>query len=225
MFLNEECIHVNIRSCSRVATTLGYHFTMSTSIAHPPSRLVTGARNGAIKLWNYNNGQCIRSLDKGMHPTMCVVHSVVGGIKQEHWASYLGKIQLCIIEYVRRSVQGYKAHVMSCDVMWAHVISWRPCDVMWFHGDMWCLWCHVRSCDVCDVVWCHVMCLRYNITQFLFLSHASERNTYWCMRPQWWCCVCMSVGNSEEVTDMKFVSVNLNRLAVTSMHCRLNACV
>ena len=27
-------------------------------------------------------------------------------------------------------------------------------------------------------------------------------------------CVCMFVGNSEEVADMKFVSVNLNRLAL-----------
>lgn len=27
-------------------------------------------------------------------------------------------------------------------------------------------------------------------------------------------CVCMFVGNSEEVADMKFVSVNLNRLAI-----------
>lgn len=45
----------------------------------PPHRLVTGARNGTIKLWNYNNGQCIRSLDKGMH----VVQSAVGEIKQK----------------------------------------------------------------------------------------------------------------------------------------------
>ena len=29
------------------------------------SRLVTGTQNGQLKLWNYNNGHCIRILDKG----------------------------------------------------------------------------------------------------------------------------------------------------------------
>ena len=28
-------------------------------------RLVTGTQNGQLKLWNYNNGHCIKTLDKG----------------------------------------------------------------------------------------------------------------------------------------------------------------
>ena len=56
----------------------------------------------------------------------------------------------------------YVLIVVSCDVMWCHVMS---CDVMWCHV-MSCdvMWCHVMSCDVmwchvmsCDVMWCHVM--------------------------------------------------------------------
>lgn len=30
-----------------------------------PLRVVTGGQNGKIKVWNYNNGQCVRVLDKG----------------------------------------------------------------------------------------------------------------------------------------------------------------
>ena len=28
-------------------------------------RLVTGTQNGKLKLWNYNNGHCIKTFDKG----------------------------------------------------------------------------------------------------------------------------------------------------------------
>ena len=34
-------------------------------------RLVTGTQNGKLKLWNYNNGHCIKTFDKGC----CAYHA------------------------------------------------------------------------------------------------------------------------------------------------------
>lgn len=31
------------------------------------NRLVTASQNGEIKIWNFNNGHCLLSLDKGLH--------------------------------------------------------------------------------------------------------------------------------------------------------------
>ena len=31
-------------------------------------KLITGGQDGKIKVWNYNNGSCIRIMDKGKYP-------------------------------------------------------------------------------------------------------------------------------------------------------------
>ena len=37
-------------------------------------KLITGGQDGKIKVWNYNNGSCIRIMDKGSH--FCLHHYV-----------------------------------------------------------------------------------------------------------------------------------------------------
>ena len=82
------------------------------------------------------------------------------------------------------------------------------------------MWCHVMSCDVLEVqhhsvlFLCHVLWYGSQWAPYLLMFETTVIMVCW-----------MFVGNSEEVTDMKFVSVNLNRLAATSVHCRLTACV
>ena len=42
------------------------------------SRLVTGGRDGLLRIWNYNNGQCLRTLRKGSNEEVtCVIHVTV----------------------------------------------------------------------------------------------------------------------------------------------------
>lgn len=33
-------------------------------------KLITGGQDGKIKLWNYNNGSCVRIMDKGTHSSL-----------------------------------------------------------------------------------------------------------------------------------------------------------
>ncbi|KAL5253479.1 hypothetical protein ACHWQZ_G013315 [Mnemiopsis leidyi] len=41
-------------------------------------RLVTGGRDGLLRIWNYNNGQCLRTLRKGSNEEVtCVIHVTV----------------------------------------------------------------------------------------------------------------------------------------------------
>ena len=43
-----------------------------TSIAFDTSgrRLITAGRDGAVRIWNYNNGHCLRSLERGKKLTL-----------------------------------------------------------------------------------------------------------------------------------------------------------
>ena len=41
-------------------------------------RLVTGGRDGVLRIWNYNNGQCLRTLKKlSNEEVTCVIHVTV----------------------------------------------------------------------------------------------------------------------------------------------------
>ncbi len=43
-----------------------YHMMYHMTCPPPPThRVVTGGQNGRIKVWNYNNGQCVHVLEQG----------------------------------------------------------------------------------------------------------------------------------------------------------------
>ena len=35
-------------------------------------RIVTGSPNGQLKVWSYNSGECLKTLDKGYHLTASI---------------------------------------------------------------------------------------------------------------------------------------------------------
>ena len=98
------------------------------------------------------------------------------------------------------------SHVMSCDLLWCHVIWWcrvSSCDVMWTRDLMWChvnswplvmwshviSWAHVMSCELVTP-WAHVMSWSLMMSHDLMMSCDvmiscgvmwSREYTQWCV--------------------------------------------